>query len=114
VTGANVLVALFSERESYAVYFLQQQDMSRLDADLHQPWRRQRRHLVDSPPQGAEENRTEERRQEEARSGSSPSTQRQAKAGKVDPLIVVCRSRPNRSDPAVGRRTTATSAIGCQ
>src|SRR3990170_715890 len=32
LTGANVLVALFSERESYAVYFLQQQDMSRLDA----------------------------------------------------------------------------------
>ena len=32
VTGANVLVAFFSERESYAVYFLQQQDMSRLDA----------------------------------------------------------------------------------
>ncbi len=32
MTGANVLVALFSERESYAVYFLQQQDMSRLDA----------------------------------------------------------------------------------
>src|SRR5688572_15770169 len=32
VTGANVLVALFSERESYAVFFLQQQDMSRLDA----------------------------------------------------------------------------------
>ena len=32
VTGANVLVAMFSERDSYAVYFLQQQDMSRLDA----------------------------------------------------------------------------------
>src|SRR5205085_7358626 len=32
VTGANVRVALFSERDSYAVYFLQQQDMSRLDA----------------------------------------------------------------------------------
>src|ERR1700753_3047225 len=32
VTGANVLVALFSERESHAVYFLQSQDMSRLDA----------------------------------------------------------------------------------
>ncbi|MCB9930449.1 MAG: ATP-dependent Clp protease ATP-binding subunit ClpA [Alphaproteobacteria bacterium] len=32
VTGANVLVALFSERESHAVYFLQAQDMSRLDA----------------------------------------------------------------------------------
>ena len=32
VTGANVLVALFSERESHAVFFLQQQDMTRLDA----------------------------------------------------------------------------------
>ncbi len=32
VTGANVLVALFSERESHALYFLQVQDMSRLDA----------------------------------------------------------------------------------
>ena len=32
VTGANVLVALFSERESHAVYFLQEQNMSRLDA----------------------------------------------------------------------------------
>ena len=32
VNGANVLVALFSEREAFAVYFLQRQDMSRLDA----------------------------------------------------------------------------------
>lgn len=32
VTGANVLVALFAERDSHAVYFLQSQDMTRLDA----------------------------------------------------------------------------------
>ncbi|MCX8506004.1 MAG: ATP-dependent Clp protease ATP-binding subunit ClpA, partial [Alphaproteobacteria bacterium] len=32
VTGANVLVALFSERESHAVFFLQEQKMSRFDA----------------------------------------------------------------------------------
>jgi ATP-dependent Clp protease ATP-binding subunit ClpA len=32
VTGASVLVAMFSERESHAVYFLQEQEMSRLDA----------------------------------------------------------------------------------
>ena len=32
VTGANVLVALFSERESHAVFFLQMHEMSRLDA----------------------------------------------------------------------------------
>ena len=32
VTGANMLVAIFSEKESHAVYFLFQQEMSRLDA----------------------------------------------------------------------------------
>ena len=32
INGANVLVSFFSERESHAVYFLQKQDMSRLDA----------------------------------------------------------------------------------
>src|SRR3974377_643238 len=31
-TGANVLVAIFSERESHAAYFLQEQDMTRYDA----------------------------------------------------------------------------------
>ncbi|MBI1274867.1 ATP-dependent Clp protease ATP-binding subunit ClpA [bacterium] len=31
VTGANVLVALFSERDSHAVYFLQEQDIARID-----------------------------------------------------------------------------------
>mgnify|MGYP001412924962 CR=1 FL=1 len=32
INGANVLASIFSERESHAVYFLQKQDMSRLDA----------------------------------------------------------------------------------
>src|SRR6202522_2540569 len=32
VTGANVLVAMFAERESHAVYFLQEQEMTRFDA----------------------------------------------------------------------------------
>jgi len=32
VTGANVLIALFSERESHAVYSLQERDMTRFDA----------------------------------------------------------------------------------
>jgi hypothetical protein len=32
VTGANVLVAIFAERESHAVYFLQEQEMTRHDA----------------------------------------------------------------------------------
>ena len=32
VTGANVLVAIFAERESHAAYFLQEQEMTRYDA----------------------------------------------------------------------------------
>jgi len=32
VTGANVLVAMFAERESHAAYFLQEQNMTRFDA----------------------------------------------------------------------------------
>src|SRR5687767_1510548 len=32
VTGANVLVAIFAERESHAAYYLQEQDMTRYDA----------------------------------------------------------------------------------
>ena len=32
VTGANVLIAMFSERDSFAIYFLEEQNMTRLDA----------------------------------------------------------------------------------
>ncbi|HET9398870.1 MAG TPA: Clp protease N-terminal domain-containing protein, partial [Sphingomicrobium sp.] len=57
VTGANVLVALFSERESYAVYFLQQQDMSRLDAVTYISHGVGKGEVTSepSPPPGAEE-----------------------------------------------------------
>ena len=76
VTGANVLVALFSERESYAVYFLQQQDMSRLDAVTYIS------HGVgkgETPtetraPEGAEEKTEKERPRRNRRSSNSPST----------------------------------------
>ena len=33
VTGANVLVAIFGEKDSHAVFFLQRQNITRLDAD---------------------------------------------------------------------------------
>ncbi len=61
VTGANVLVALFSERESYAVYFLQQQDMSRLDAVSYIS------HGVGKGETPAEPREVERRRREERR-----------------------------------------------
>ncbi len=81
VTGGNVLVALFSERESYAVYFLQQQDMSRLDAVTYishgvgkgenaEGTAARRRHR--SSPRPSRTSRAPTRRK--ARSSSSPST----------------------------------------
>ena len=71
VSGANVLVALFSERESHAVYFLQLQDMTRLDAVnfishgiAKAPGRSQPRPVQGQPPTGSgpssEENQEKE------------------------------------------------------
>ena len=126
VTGANVLVALFSERESYAVYFLQQQDMSHLDAVTYIS------HGVGkgdgpaeaTPPQGAEE-KTEVKsdgKKESALQQFTVNLNDKARAGKVDPLIgrmaevdrtvqILCRRSKNNplyvGDPGVGKTAIA-------
>lgn len=76
VTGANVLVALFSERESHAVYFLQLQDMTRLDAVnfishgiAKAPGRSQPRPVQGQAP-SPEENAGKEEREEKPRGGN--------------------------------------------
>ena len=92
VTGANVLVALFSERESYAVYFLQQQDMSRLDAVTYIS------HGVGKgetaaearPPEGNEEKTDKEGKKESALKQFTVDLNEKARNGKVDPLIGRC------------------------
>src|SRR5215217_5756901 len=90
VTGANVLVALFSERESYAVYFLQQQDMSRLDAVTFISHGVGKGDPASEPssPQGVEE-KTEQKegKKESALQQFTVNLNDKAKAGKVDPLI---------------------------
>src|SRR5881394_151102 len=125
VTGANVLVALFSERESYAVYFLQQQDMSRLDAVTYIS------HGVGKgeaaaearPPEGAEEKTEKEGgKKESALKQFTVDLNEKAKAGKVDPLIgrmpevdrtvqILCRRSKNNplyvGDPGVGKTAIA-------
>ena len=128
VTGANVLVALFSERESYAVYFLQQQDMSRLDAVSYISHGVGKGGTPAEPAQvkGAEE----EKPKAEAKSGKGESALKQftvdlnekAKKGKVDPLIgraaevdrtvqILCRRSKNNplyvGDPGVGKTAIA-------
>ncbi len=127
VTGANVLVALFSERESYAVYFLQQQDMSRLDAVSYIS------HGVGkgatpaeaTPPKGAEEDKSQKsdgKKGESALKQFTVNLNDQAKTGKIDPLIgrgpevdrtvqILCRRSKNNplyvGDPGVGKTAIA-------
>jgi ATP-dependent Clp protease ATP-binding subunit ClpA len=131
VTGANVLVALFSERDSYAVYFLQQQDMSRLDAVsyISHGIGKGGKQLESKPPQGAAEEGQQEAKSE-AKNGKDASALDQftvnlnekAKSGKVDPLIgrgpevdrtiqILCRRSKNNplyvGDPGVGKTAIA-------
>ena len=131
VTGANVLVALFSERDSYAVYFLQQQDMSRLDAVsyISHGVGKGGRQIEARTPQGAAEAGPAEG--EAAKDGKQKETALgqytvnlnvKAKAGKVDPLIgrgpevdrtiqILCRRSKNNplyvGEPGVGKTAIA-------
>ncbi|GIX11527.1 ATP-dependent Clp protease ATP-binding subunit ClpA [Elioraea sp.] len=133
VTGANVLVALFSERESHAVYFLQQQDMSRLDAVNYishgiakVPGRAEKR-PVQGTPSGAEDGEggreeKQSRRGQEALANYCINLNRKAAQGKIDPLIgretevertiqILCRRTKNNplyvGDPGVGKTAIA-------
>jgi len=104
VSGANVLVALFSERESHAVYFLQLQDMTRLDAVnfishgiAKAPGRSASRNVQGAPTSKAEANDGEQPEKEEKPRGSKNNQDalttycvnlnKKAQAGKIDPLI---------------------------
>ena len=103
VSGANVLVAIFSERESNAVYFLQEQDMTRLDAVSYishgiakAPGRSERRAVrgaagqeQDRPGNGSapEEGEGAPEKSQEALDAYCINLNEKAKAGKIDPLI---------------------------
>ena len=127
VTGANVLVALFSERESHAVYFLQEQEMSRFDAVNYIS------HGIAKVHGQSEERRvdgTDEEAKTEAVNKSGHEAldaycvdlNKKAAAGKIDPLIgrdfevdrtiqILCRRTKNNplyvGDPGVGKTAIA-------
>jgi ATP-dependent Clp protease ATP-binding subunit ClpA len=126
VTGANVLVALFSERESYAVYFLQQQDMSRLDAVTYISHGVGKGDSVAQPTEtkGVEEPKQEEgkKKPESALKQFTVNLNEKAEEGRVDPLIgrgpevdrtiqILCRRGKNNplyvGDPGVGKTAIA-------
>jgi len=126
VTGANVLVALFSERESYAVYFLQQQDMSRLDAVTYISHGVGKGETVAQPAESknAEDGKQEEgkKKPESALKQFTINLNEKAEEGRVDPLIgrgpevdrtiqILCRRSKNNplyvGDPGVGKTAIA-------
>ncbi len=92
VTGANVLVAIFGEKDSHAVYYLQRQNISRLDVvDFISHG------IAKAPPQGAaSQSRSEseqgEQESDEKQAGGAlesytQNLNQQALVGKIDPLI---------------------------
>jgi ATP-dependent Clp protease ATP-binding subunit ClpA len=129
VTGANVLVALFSERESYAVYFLQQQDMSRLDAvsfishGVGKGGQVPEQREIKGAADGSEEKPAKgEKGKESALQQFTVNLNEKATEGRVDPLIgrgpevdrtiqILCRRSKNNplyvGDPGVGKTAIA-------
>ena len=128
VTGANVLVALFSERESHAVYFLQEQDMSRYDAVNYishriakVPGREQQSAAVSGTDEDASAEHTV-KEGAEALDAYCVNLNEKARDGKIDPLIgraaevertiqVLCRRTKNNplyvGDAGVGKTALA-------
>ena len=127
VTGANVLVALFSERESHAVYFLQVHDMSRLDAVnyISHGIAKVPGHSQSRTVNGADEDAPAEDampKGHEALEAYCVDLNRKASEGRIDPLIgrgseidrtiqILCRRNKNNplyvGDPGVGKTAMA-------
>ncbi|QEL11611.1 ATP-dependent Clp protease ATP-binding subunit ClpA [Kushneria phosphatilytica] len=94
VTGANVLVAIFSEQESQAVYFLKQQNVARVDAVNYIAHGISKVSGHNSQQSGTPSSQEGEEAEESmGESGSNPLTgyatnlNEQARIGKVDPLV---------------------------
>ena len=125
VTGANVLVAIFSERESHAAYFLQEQDMTRYDAVnyIAHGIAKKAGAAEAKPVKGAEdEDKPQVKTGGEALEAYCVNLNEKAKQGKVDPLIgrmaeverciqILCRRTKNNpllvGDPGVGKTAIA-------
>ena len=130
VTGANVLVAIFAERESHAAYFLQEQEMTRYDAVnfishgiAKRPGATEAR-----PVRGVDDNETSSESVSEGKTKGDVleaycvNLNKKAKSGRIDPLIgreaevsrtiqILCRRNKNNplyvGDPGVGKTAIA-------
>ena len=131
VTGANVLVAIFAERESHAAYFLQEQDMTRYDAVnyISHGVAKDPSYGEARPVKGAESAEEPKTQPQSSKDAEETALQKycvdlneKAEQGDVDPLIgreheverciqVLCRRRKNNpllvGDPGVGKTAIA-------
>ncbi len=128
VTGANILVAIFAERESHAAYFLSEQNMSRYDAVSYISHGIAKRPgaTESKPVRGADEE--EEGADKTAKQGTEAleaycvNLNNKSRVGKIDPLIgreaevertiqILCRRQKNNpllvGDPGVGKTAIA-------
>ena len=135
VTGANVLVAIFAERESHAAYFLQEQDMTRYDAVNYishgiakRPGASESKPVRGAVEEGAAERPSDDgdprgaKKKGDALDAYCVNLNKKARDGKIDPLIgrhsevertiqVLCRRQKNNpllvGDPGVGKTAIA-------
>ncbi len=129
VTGANVLVAIFAERESHAAYFLQEQEMTRYDAVNYISHGIAKRPGLTEPrpARGADEEAEQKSGDDSKKKGDAldnycVNLNKKAREGKIDPLIgrdqeinrtiqVLCRRQKNNplfvGDPGVGKTAIA-------
>src|SRR6202047_1434756 len=129
VTGANVLVAIFAERESHAAYFLQEQEMTRYDAvNYISHGIAKRPGLTEArPTRGVDEEAEQKSGEEPKKKGDALDNycinlNKKARDGKIDPLIgreqeinrtiqVLCRRQKNNplfvGDAGVGKTAIA-------
>ncbi|HGG05596.1 MAG TPA: ATP-dependent Clp protease ATP-binding subunit ClpA [Aliiroseovarius sp.] len=131
VTGANVLVAIFAERESNAAFFLNEQDMTRYDAVNYiahgvakDPSFGETRPIAGTPEDGFQDEmpEIEDEPGETALGKYCVDLNKKADEGDIDPLIgrdheverciqVLCRRRKNNpllvGDPGVGKTAIA-------
>ncbi|MBL4871239.1 MAG: ATP-dependent Clp protease ATP-binding subunit ClpA [Robiginitomaculum sp.] len=103
VTGANALIALFAERESHAVYFLQERDMTRYDA-------------VNYISHGISKNATAPENRPILGQGTGPDEGGEGDKQNEDPLEAYCVNLNNKAleggiDPLIGREEEVARCI---
>ncbi|MES2047971.1 MAG: Clp protease N-terminal domain-containing protein, partial [Pseudomonadota bacterium] len=108
VTGANVLVAIFGEKDSHAVYYLHQQGVTRLDVVnfISHGVRKDNLTEPQKSPEGAEDPQSEGQSKESPLDQFTQNLNKAAAEGRIDPLIgrdseverviqILCRRRKN-------------------